>query len=162
MKIREEAAADAERILADIWNGEPPVDPELIAEAFGIKVDRVRFKGDISGALVKEIGRDPSILLNKVDSENRQRFTLAHELGHFVRREDQHDAYEYVDMRNSLSATGFDEEERYANQFAACLLMPERLVNEYQEEGLTEAQMALRFAVSRDAMTYRIRNLEDK
>lgn len=162
--VRTEAAEDAERTLADAWGAQPlPVDPIEIARQFGIRVAEVRFERDISGALVKEPGRDPAILLNKRDAPNRKRFTCAHELGHYVHRSKQLDKpdedYSYVDMRNSLSAKGIDAEEIYANEFAACLLMPEDQVREYKQEGLQPQQMALRFGVSQDAMAFRMLNL---
>lgn len=158
--IKSAAREDAARLLKNVWDGQIPVDPVAIAETYGIRVDDVFFKSDIAGALVKQPGRDPSIMLNARDSPNRKRFTCAHELGHFVRRSDQPDQYEYVDMRNSLSAEGFDEEEIYANEFAASLLMPEDEVRKLQAEGLTDVDMAPRFGVSRDAMAFRIKNLD--
>jgi Zn-dependent peptidase ImmA (M78 family) len=60
----------------------------------------------------------------------------AHELGHFIRRTDEPHKYEYVDYRDQRSSTGTDEEEMFANRFAANLLMPELLVKTFHEQEL--------------------------
>jgi Zn-dependent peptidase ImmA (M78 family) len=160
MRVQNEAARDAERLLEEAWDGVTlPIDPVRIAKKLGITVLNVLLKENVSGALVKKSGRDPSIVLNAEDSKNRKRFTCAHELGHFVKRFEEPDAYEYVDYRNALSSTGLSEDERYANAFAASLLMPRDRVSELHDEGLGEVQMALRFGVSREAMQYRLSNL---
>jgi Zn-dependent peptidase ImmA (M78 family) len=151
---------DAERILADAWGDKGlPIDPVRIARELGIKVVTAWMDPDVSGALVKERQKDPVILLNATDSPNRQRFTCAHELGHFIKRSDAPDQYEYIDRRDTLASTGTDPEEIYANQFAASLLMPASEVRRLADEGLTEVQMALRFDVSVEAMRYRLKNL---
>jgi len=152
-------AEDAERILADVWGPDLPVDPVRIAGTLGIRVVRAHLDPDMSGALVKELGKDPVILLNAADSPNRQRFSCAHEIGHFVRRSDKPEEYEYVDRRNSLSAMGRDPEEIYANQFAASLLMPSKEVRRLHGEGLSDVQLQLRFDVSLEAMRHRLVNL---
>jgi len=159
MAPRSDAATDAARILAATWSGVLPVDPVRVARALGIDVLDAPLSPDVSAALVKEAGQDPSILLNSIDSLNRQRFSCTHEIGHFVRRRDGLDEYEYVDYRNTFSSTGQDPEEVYANNFAACLLMPEDHVKRLHREGLSDVQMALRFDVSREAMEYRLKNL---
>jgi len=159
MNPRKQAAQDALRLLGDTWEGRLPVDPVRIARALGIDVLDARLDANVSGALVKEPGQDPIIVLNTRDAANRKRFTCAHELGHFVRRSDHPDAYEYIDLRNPSSSTGRDAEERYANEFAACLLMPEEHVRRLRKEGLGELQLAMRFDVSREAMHYRLDNL---
>jgi Zn-dependent peptidase ImmA (M78 family) len=59
------------------------------------------------------IGEDPLVLLNLGTPAERQRFTLAHELGHMVMHQVPH-----------------PEQEKQANSFAAELLMPARQVRE--------------------------------
>lgn len=131
-----------------------------IARRLGIDVRQAQLSQDVSGALVKKMGQDPTLLLNARDHPNRQRFTAAHELGHFVSREDAPDEYEYVDLRDTVfSPSGTDPVEVFANQFAANLLMPETEIRRLTEEGYSPTQMALYFEVSQDAMGYRIKNL---
>jgi Zn-dependent peptidase ImmA (M78 family) len=112
------------------------------------------------GALLKQPGQDPTIMINESDSTNRRRFTCAHELGHYVRRSDDAEEYATVDLRSGLSAVGVDEDEIYANEFAASLLMPRREVKRLITEGFADWEMAIRFKVSREAMQFRLKNLK--
>lgn len=153
-----EAAAQA--LLDETWNDTIPVDPVRIARALGITVIKSQLSKDTSGALMKEVGQDPVIVLNRDDHPNRQRFTCAHELGHFVQRSDMPEKYAYIDKRNSMSSTGKSPEERYANAFASALLMPARHVRRLEKQGLRgDLQLALQFDVSREAMAYRLKKL---
>ncbi len=157
---------DAQDVLDTIWaelvrGGEPriPVDPIAIARRLGIKVYTAGLPEGMSGMLVKPPGDDPAIYLHDRDHENRQRFTCAHELGHYIRRTQAgDDDWLYIDHRSPLSSTGLDSEERYANQFAASLLMPRTLV-EREAERHGPATLAYRFGVSAEAMNYRLDNL---
>ena len=155
-----EAASDAAKLLNAAWNDAIPVDPVAIARAAGLRVLEAELDEKTLGALVKSPGQDPVILLNEGDSDNRKRFTCAHELGHFVRRSAEEEEYATVDLRNSHSSTGLDPEEIYANEFAASLLMPENVVRGFVEAGMSDLEMAIRFRVSREAMQNRLVNLE--
>ncbi len=160
MAGHQKAEKAASELLEECWDGTLPIDPVRIAKSLGVKVLDVDLKQDVSGALVKKNGEDPSILLNAEDSKNRKRFTCAHELGHYRRRAEQPEqAYEYVDYRDQRSSTGTDEEERYANSFAASLLMPEVAVKAFHEQDMPVFRMAKIFGVSPEAMQYRLDNL---
>jgi Zn-dependent peptidase ImmA (M78 family) len=162
MQIKEEAERQARWVLEHLWEkkGEKvrlPVDPVQIAHSLGIDVLDARLDPDVYAALVKEEGQDPTILLNGIDSRNRKRFSCAHELGHFMRHSS--DEYAYIDRRDVLSAEGTNLEEIYANTFAASLLMPEEEARRLRKADATEIEMAEFFAVSADAMKYRLKNL---
>jgi Zn-dependent peptidase ImmA (M78 family) len=165
--MQEEATRAADRVLDGTWPGgreDPavPVDPAQIARKLGIDVYETELETDVFALLAKQPGEDPVIALNQADSRNRKRFSCAHELGHFVRRSDSHaglDQYAYLDRRSSLSASGSDADEVYANAFAASLLMPEICVRRYRRAGLQPLEMGLRFDVSQEAMQYRLKNL---
>lgn len=73
------------------------------------------------------------ILLNAADFNMRQRFTLAHEIGHIVLRHHENGKSEKVDYREDVSNPS-EENERNANRFAAELLMPEKYFKEKFEE----------------------------
>lgn len=156
---------EATRLRGDTWGeGRYPVDPVRIAHELGIDVRQSFLSPNVSGALIKEVGQDPVILLNANDSRNRQRFTCAHELGHFVARQNANggspDEYEYIDLRDTVwSASAQIPSERWANQFAANLLMPSGEVKRLAGQGKTVTQMAIYFDVSVEAMTYRLKNL---
>jgi Zn-dependent peptidase ImmA (M78 family) len=158
--VNRDPAREAERILATVWGKRFPVDPVQIAHRLGIDVREAPLSENVSGALVKKLGQDPTILLNATDHPNRQRFTCAHELGHFVTREEAPDAYEYVDLRDTVwSAAGTNSEEVFANQFAANLLMPADELRRLQQDGYTPTQMAVYFGVSQDSIHFRLQNL---
>ncbi len=154
-----QAGKAAQELLEECWDGSLPIDPVRIAKALGIQVFNAPLTDDVSGALVKKEGKDPAVYLNRDDSKNRKRFTCAHELGHFIRRSDEPEKFEYVDYRDDQSATGTIEEERFANSFAAALLMPRVAVEALHDEGLPDYRMALRFGVSREALQFRLDNL---
>jgi Zn-dependent peptidase ImmA (M78 family) len=158
-KVKTEAASDAAKLLAAVWALGVPVDPVAVARKAGLRVLEAALDEQTMGALVKQPGQDPTIMLNQNDGENRKRFTCAHEIGHFVRRSDEADEYTTIDLRGPLSATGDDADEVYANEFAACLLMPELDVQIFHRQGLSDLEMAIRFKVSREAMQYRLKNL---
>ena len=161
---------DAERaakdILRTVWAEDGvelrvPVDPFAIARRLGLKVYTAQLEPGVSGMLIKRGGYDdPEIYLNEADSRNRQRFTCAHELGHYAKRSgvDDGGAWQYVDRRDSLTSRGIHGEEIYANQFAANLLMPADLVRTAFLRSSPVA-LAFEFGVSADAMSFRLENL---
>lgn len=152
----------AELLLSQAWpNRYFPVDPYRIATSLGIDVVELDLPEGVSGALIKELGKDPVIVLHSKDSRNRKRFSCAHELGHYIDRQDKNsELYEYVDLRNADSALGTDREEIFANQFAANLLMPEEEVHRLVRGGAPRFIMALRFGVSDDAIQFRLKSLD--
>jgi Zn-dependent peptidase ImmA (M78 family) len=158
--------SDAQEILRTVWVPDEdedrvplPVNPFAIAQQLGIKAYTASLDERISGMLIKRAGQDPEIYVHASDSPNRQRFTCAHELGHYVKRSATGDAaWEYVEHRDLLTTQGTDAEEIYANRFAASLLMPRGAVEALHRE-LGPAALAFRFGVSADAMHYRLVNL---
>lgn len=140
----------------------PPIDPISIARQLGLAVYVGGTGYDTAGMLVKRRGEDATIYLNRSDSRNRQRFTCAHELGHYVRRSGMgEEDWEADDKRDYMATTGRDPEERYANGFAAALLMPALDVRGHFEDGTPAsiAKLAVRYQVSVEAMQYRLANL---
>lgn len=163
MTHAQDAEGAAQDVLDRTWGDAIPVDPVKIARYLGIQAFEAQLDTGISGVLIKRTDRDPTIIMNNLDSPRRQRFTCAHELGHFVAKsndpsEDQ-DNYESIDYRDSLSASGLDSAEIWANQFGAALLMPAQKVQECFAQGMTSIDMALAFDVSPDAMQFRLKNL---
>lgn len=157
-----EAALD---VLESHWaeNGRVdfPVDPVVIAQRLDANVVRAELEEDVSGLLVKSPEEDQaSIFLNKRDSEKRQRFTCAHELGHLVSRPSAgEERVGFVDYRDTLAGRGTDPDEIWANQFAAELLMPSVAVRNLWSQGLSVAKVARVFGVSQEAMGVRLASL---
>jgi Zn-dependent peptidase ImmA (M78 family) len=146
----------------------PPVPIEMIAKMLGARVVPTDFNNEISGVLVRR-GRETVIGVAKEQSKTRQRFTIAHEIGHLV----LHDAEEVhvdrefrVKLRSQASSTAVDVDEIEANAFAASLLMPESLLRQdvrklsvdFDDATQVEA-LAARYRVSAQAMTFRLLNL---
>jgi len=166
--------SDAQQILATVWAPNSadnaivplPVNPFEIAQRLGIKAFTAGLDEGVSGILVKRAGQDAEIYVHASDSPNRQRFTCAHELGHYVKRSAAGDeAWEYVEHRNLITSQGTNQEEIYANKFAAGLLMPEAMVRDRfqrlkESKGTpSPAALAFEFGVSADAMQFRLANL---
>lgn len=160
-----EAERAAQEILNDWWTEEDgtarlPVDPIAIAHRLEIKVFTATMEPDISGMLFVKPGQDPEIYLNSADGYNRQRFTCAHEIGHWQRRVAAgEESFEVVDYRGRLSSAGTDPAEIYANRFAASLLMPEYEIRRLASIGYGAVAIAERLRVSLDAAAFRLQNL---
>ncbi len=157
--IAKQASVAAERIRYDHWGDKVPVDPARIAASLGIEVVEAHLDADVAGAIQREPGKQPTIYLSAGDHPNRKRFTCAHEIGHFEKRGGDSGPLSYIDYRDEAASMGTYEDERYANAFAAALLMPEMKVERLHAIGLHEEEMAQHFGVSHAAMVNRLKNL---
>lgn len=133
---------------------------ELVKKNFG-------FDSDISGLLALSNNK-VVISVNSTEDIKRQRFTIAHELGHFIlHSKDQPlfvDKTPKVMYRNNASTTGEIVKEREANAFAAALLMPKDLISEAIDNCILGGddiveRLASDFNVSEQAMSFRLSNL---
>lgn len=151
----------ASNALNQHWNGYLPVDPIYIANQYGIAVfaedelDEVGASGD---CYFDSKGR-PVIRYNPREAVTRQRFTIAHELGHILLGHIQPGERAHRDPKRSYDAYNERPMERQANEFAAQLLMPETVVRMAAKNNPSTHDLAHEFKVSADAMGYRIRNL---
>ncbi len=137
-----------------------PVDPFYIAGRLSLRVTSSRFDIDASSMLAKDAGVDADLYVNAGDTPNRQRFSGARELGHFVMRAtgDPADTWGHISWRGPDAPRGVDLAEGRATRFAAELLMPEPIVRPLLLE-LTVPALAVRFEVPLDVMTWRIARL---
>jgi Zn-dependent peptidase ImmA (M78 family) len=88
----------------------------------------------------------------------RQRFSIAHECGHFVLHHDSRHVIE-LEPQSAGDPPGYDwQRERAANTFAAELLMPADWVRA-DAKAYSASRMATRYKVSEAAMAYRLANL---
>jgi Zn-dependent peptidase ImmA (M78 family) len=155
--IRAEATQAANETLERYWGDNVPVDPARIARRLGINVENAYLDADVAGAIEKRPDGQVRIYLNRDDHPNRQRFTCAHEIGHYVKHGEED--FEFVDYRDMTASLGVDEDERYANAFAAALLMPEKEVRRLQSLGMKPREMKEAFGVSEAALVNRLKNL---
>lgn len=159
----------AETLLRKIDIRTPPVDVKKISDALGVTAKPMDVKERISGVLVLKDDK-ATIGYNRTDAPVRWRFTIAHELGHYVLHEDAMQLFVdegyAVAYRDSRSSSGEIRREREANAFAAAILMPRYLVEAEIKKlnfdlGSDDAleTLADRFEVSTQAMAYRLANL---
>ena len=132
---------------------------DKIAEKFQIKVVYEDLPSTVSGYLRSKDGQYV-IGINSKHHKKRQRFTLAHELGHFClhKEKDGNDVvFEdeiFYRIENSSSI------EYAANEFASRLLIPQNRLEDKLNEGMTDLkELADYFEVSQDAMRYRVISL---
>lgn len=141
------------------FQSQPPVDVEGIANAMGVNVwESGSLGSDVSGKLF----RDPinggssgySILVNSADAFTRKRFTVAHEIAHFMLHRDLvGDITDDTFYRSSLT----NAQETAANKLAAEILMPYLLIQSVIESGTNGIKaLATIFQVSESAMKIRL------
>ncbi len=168
----------ANEILANAGAFEVPVNLSKVARALGVIVHFDALEDKVSGVLVVK-GAERNVLINAGHHSNRQRFSLAHELGHLVLHDSEGDrlfidtnmrVYQRVgastdDAYNQPGSTTSPQEEKEANQFASSLLMPGELVQRAaQDLDLSDesdvAYLARLFQVSDQAMAIRLQQLD--
>lgn len=158
---KEEIRSRAKEVLRMCGITDAPIDPVLVANRLGIRVIPATFKEDwISGGIHKE-GNVTSIYVSNSEHFNRQRFTIAHEIGHFNMHLDEigdKGILEAVDMYRSPYSSDPDKEVE-ANEFAASILMPEDLLRKYWVQCRSVEFVADLFNVSRQAMQIRLSSL---
>lgn len=164
----------AEDILNKYHPKALPIEATKIAKALGIEVKVEKVDDDLSGFLLREPKAKRTVIgANASHHINRQRFTIAHELGHYllhkaeaVHLDDRKLGY-MLQWRDANSATGEDINEREANLFAAELLMPANLLEkdlrgkklDLLGDDSSLKKLATKYAVSIQALTIRLKNL---
>ena len=127
---------------------------ESIAEdLLGLHVAELQLDG-LSGLLFPAARQ---ICVNALDVPTRRRFTLAHELGHWICQHlEGKTAPVYCRAEDVTLAPADRTLEREANIFAAELLMPEPAVRDEFRWSTSVAALAARFGVSTEAMQWRL------
>lgn len=146
---RRKRSVEAKQLLDVFGVKGPPVDVRRIADELGVLVHVVSNPG-WAGA-VKSAGERADVWLCAEDAPVRQRFTLAHELGHLF-------LHPGLEFRDTTFAGGPKEVE--ANRFAADLLMPIWMVAAQAERlGYSVTRLSSIFGVSAQAMQIRLTKL---
>ncbi len=156
------------QLLSQLAVTQPPIPVEEIAKSHGAEIVHKNFNNEISGLLLRK-QEGAIIAVANEQPLMRQRFTIAHELGHLLlhQGEEVHVDKDFrVNLRSEKSSTAEDIEEIEANAFAAELLMPSVLLRPDVEkltldiENAEQIEMlANRYQVSTQAMTFRLLNL---
>lgn len=136
---------------------EAPVKVGSLANALGIQVLISELPDGVSGKLYKDPENKGSwiIKVNRHEHKNRQRFTIAHEIAHFVLHRDEigDGLTDDTFYRSGLS----ERREWEANKLAADILMPWPLIRaEMALEKKTPTELAQKFGVSEAAMHIRL------
>lgn len=142
-----------------------PVPVERLVRDRGIII-RKGDLGDVSGLLVRN-GERATIGVNATQSPARQRFTIAHEFGHFLLHDGivEHVDRDYrINFRSAISSRATDVEEIEANFFSASLLMPRAMLDDREaiaalDDDRLVGALAKEFNVSRHAMSLRLANV---
>lgn len=161
-----------------------PTAVDKVVDSLRVRVHEEDMESDVSGVLIIK-GDQRHVLVNKEHASNRKRFTIAHELGHLVLHDneaerDANGKRMFIDRQIRVyqrvaepSSSVYKQEgsmtdvwqEREANAFAACLLMPAHHVTRAALERdlfdeLSVASLARSFGVSEQAMSIRLQQLK--
>lgn len=158
----------ANKLLIEANCIEAPIKIEKCAKFLEIELKPMELDDDVSGFLLQ---KDKSVHIgyNKNQNKKRIRFTIAHEIAHYILHEKESNLFidktEKILFRNLNSSTGEIIQEREANAFAAAVLMPKKLIIEEVHKTKTETKknfiqkLSKKFDVSEQAITIRLNNL---
>jgi Zn-dependent peptidase ImmA (M78 family) len=134
-----------------------PLNIRAVAEFLGIEVVEEPMDDDLSGYL--ELQRDHWVAgVNMFHHNNRKRFTIAHEIAHFLLHSNTVNSFH--DRTFARRESEGSPMEREADAFAAALLMPANDVRLAIAGGETTlSSLAERFKVSTLAMKFRVMKL---
>lgn len=151
----------ARSVLEMVGIAEPPVDVHRIAKTLGFLVLTQEFPDDTSAILYIE-GDVKGIGVNGLHAPTRQRFSLAHELGHYLSGHEDFGGGERIHVDSTFDYSDPQQrQEMEANEFAAELLMPEPMLRrDLGEFGLDAVRLAKRYEVSEQAMWIQLIDLK--
>jgi Zn-dependent peptidase ImmA (M78 family) len=141
----------------------PPVDLNAISNELGIRVFATPLGNNIAGQIMRDNVRGGrsgfSIWINSSDHPNRQRFTHAHELAHFILHRDliENGVVDDTMYRSSELSSHYEVQ---ANKMAADILMPIRLVKIWRVRQPNPTALAEVFKVSPEAMRIRLDSID--
>lgn len=159
MLLWESARQEAKQLRSVVEPGNFGLDNLVkMANMLGARVWVQPLEPDVSGFVLKEKDTPPEVFINALETPQRQRFTLAHEIGHLIERASLagDDDYSFIDYRKS---DDYNLHEFYADEFAGALLMPAaELLHVVRNKG--EYAAAEHFGVSVPAVRKRCERLE--
>lgn len=139
----------ARRLLDECGALEPPVDVKAIAEALFLKVVRTG-TGEHGGRALLDHGE---IRVSANETVAGQRFSVGHEIGHYLLHPDGFVFSSQEDPESDLYASDPDKElEDEANYFSGVLLVPPAWLRRDVDAGLKPRELAQRYHVSQDVI----------
>jgi Zn-dependent peptidase ImmA (M78 family) len=166
----------ARRTLLAAGVNSVPIDLDQIAESNQLTIRYEPMEDGVSGFLMAK-GNSGVVVINDTHHINRKRFTIAHEIGHYVLHYDTAERLFYdtkislynratVPSGQSAPSSADPVEEKEANMFASYLLMPTKELSAvFNRKGMTGddsdiAALAQLFRVSEIAMSIRLQKLD--
>lgn len=149
---------DPMKVIEQHWNSSPvPID--AIIRDIGLALSYEPMPDEISGYIERQAD-SYRIVVNANHAPTRQRFTAAHELGHYIYHRDllgdgvgDNRAYR-TEGTNRPNPNIRPIHERQANSFAANVLMPRHRLSAVADQ--STAALAATFGVSQAAMKIRL------
>lgn len=133
-----------------------PIDIKAVAWAIGLHPETRRLPDGVDGVLVRTGTGEPFRAVTDVClPDNRRRLTLAYEMGRHIHRLRDMPDEGPLGIVASADATG----DRWAEDFAATLLMPASIVRVMWASGMEPRDMAVRFGVPFHALAARLGGL---
>lgn len=144
------------------------IDVIKIAESLGLRVMSVDFKNDGSANIVYNNDSEQFIIyVNSKQKKERQRFSIAHEIAHYLLHKNE------IKEKGKVDRIGYDslsnEQEREADKLAAQILIPENTIKKklselrHQENEIiksnTVIELASYFKVSIAVIAIKLREL---
>ena len=145
----------ADIVLSSTGFNDKNVDIVKVANLLGYSVFQADLGGSVAG-MVEKNSSEAKIFINENELPERQRFTIAHEIGHILLHHNGGQDIDFTDYRNN---DRYDKKEFEADNFAAALLMPK--ARSLEVWGLTGDvdDFARAMKVSRKAAAIRLINL---
>lgn len=117
-----------------------PVDIEGLALALQLKIERQNLADEICG-MIKKKDDKYIIIVNQNHAITRQRFTIAHEIGHFIYHRSKigdgivdNALYRQTTYNGIVNNDINARDEQQANNFAANVLMPTNLIEQIRND----------------------------
>ena len=135
-----------------------PIDVEALSQDFGLSIVKKDWPDEVSGAIGQD-DRGYFIVVNAKHSETRQRFTIAHEIAHYILHRDRIGKEGIKESWLYRSTKMSDADERAANKLAAEILMPADMLGKaaLAVGGLEDlSKLARELHVSKTALAIRL------
>jgi len=112
----------------EMYDKKGAIDIVSLADTLGIKI----YGTDKGNSYIKEKDNCFSIYVNTSHTKERQRFSIAHEMAHFIYHKNDIIRNDRIDREDVCSLSSFEENK--ADELAAELLMPKEIVAKYIKE----------------------------
>lgn len=144
-----------------------PIDVVGIAKDLGLQLD---MQAELHPEISSEIAMTPDdhykISVNINDHLRRKRFSIAHQLGHYLLHREKisrglDDSYDYkiIVAGNFYNSNVDDKDEHHANRFAEELLIPGKKLRLLFSQGKSIDELADVFFVSKKAIQIRLKSI---